>query len=187
MGQHGSVEFHQSLRRGKSSNELESSEKEKPQCQSFRNLGTSGFRGNWFSITINNWVVSSNVVWNWAGTEGEGSVQLSCFVLSNSLWPHGLQHALLPCPSLTSRACSNSCPLSWWCHPTLSSSVIPFSCLQFSSIRVFSNEKWRGRVNISISWSVFSTRNSTCLMHADSEIFWFERAAGHLQPPHLVN
>ena len=45
----------------------------------------------------------------------------------NSLWPHGLQHARLPCPSPTSRACSNSCPSSWWCHPTISSSVIPFS------------------------------------------------------------
>ena len=58
-------------------------------------------------------------------------VQFSCSVVSNSLWPHGLQHARLPCPSLTSRACSNSCPLSWWCHPTISSSVVPFSsCLQ---------------------------------------------------------
>ena len=51
-------------------------------------------------------------------------------VLSNSLWPHGLQHARLPCPSLSPRACSNSCPLSRWCHPTISSSVAPFSCLQ---------------------------------------------------------
>ena len=50
--------------------------------------------------------------------------------MSDSLWPHGLQHARLPCPS-TPRACSNSCPLSPWCHPTVSSSVIPFSsCLQ---------------------------------------------------------
>ena len=49
-------------------------------------------------------------------------------VVSDSLWPHGLQHARLPCflPSLG--ACSNSCPLSWWCRPTISSSVIPFSC-----------------------------------------------------------
>ena len=48
-----------------------------------------------------------------------------------SLWPQGLQHARLPCPSPTPGACSNSCPLSWWCHPTISSSVIPFSsCLQ---------------------------------------------------------
>ena len=58
------------------------------------------------------------------------------------MWPHGLQHTRLPCPSPTPRACSNSCPLSQWCHPTISSSFIPFSsCLQiFPSIRVFSNE-----------------------------------------------
>ena len=59
------------------------------------------------------------------------SVQFSCSVVSNSLQLHGLQHARLPCPSPTSGACSNSCPLSWWCHPTISSSVVPFSsCLQ---------------------------------------------------------
>ena len=48
-------------------------------------------------------------------------------VVSNSLWPHGLQHARLPCPSLSPRVYSNSCPLSQWCHPTISSFVIPFS------------------------------------------------------------
>ena len=59
------------------------------------------------------------------------SVQFSCSVVSNSLWPHGLQHARLPCPSTTPGACSNLCPLSQWCHPTISSSVVPFSsCLQ---------------------------------------------------------
>ena len=48
-----------------------------------------------------------------------------------TLWPHGLQHARLPCPSPTPRAYSNSCPLSLWCHPTISSSALPFSsCLQ---------------------------------------------------------
>ena len=52
-------------------------------------------------------------------------------VMFNSLWPHGLQHAGLPCPSPSSRACSNSCPLSQWCQPTISSSVISFfSCPQ---------------------------------------------------------
>ena len=52
-------------------------------------------------------------------------------VMSSSLWPHGLQHARLPCPSPSPGVCSNSCPLSWWCLPTISSSVIPFSsCLQ---------------------------------------------------------
>ena len=51
--------------------------------------------------------------------------------VSDSLWPHGLQHARLPCPSPTLRACSNSCPSSQWCHPIISSSVVPFSsCLQ---------------------------------------------------------
>ena len=59
------------------------------------------------------------------------SVRLSRSVMSYSLRPDGLQHARLPCPSPTPRACSNACPLSWWCHPTISFSVIPFSfCLQ---------------------------------------------------------
>ena len=58
------------------------------------------------------------------------SVQFSCSVMSDSFRPHGLQHARLPYPSPTPRACSNSCPSSQWCHPTISSSVIPFSsCL----------------------------------------------------------
>ena len=47
--------------------------------------------------------------------------------MSDSLQPHGLQYARLPCPSPTPGACSNSCPLSRWCHPTISSSVVPFS------------------------------------------------------------
>ena len=51
----------------------------------------------------------------------------SCSVMSNSLQPHGLQHARLPCPSPSPGACSNPCPLSQWCHPTISSSVVPFS------------------------------------------------------------
>ena len=53
----------------------------------------------------------------------------STSVLSDSLWPRGLQHARLSCPSPSPRACSNSCPLGQWCHPTISSSVAPFSCL----------------------------------------------------------
>ena len=54
-------------------------------------------------------------------------VHLSCSVMSSCLQPHGLQHARLPCPSPTPRVYSNSSPLSRWCHPTISSSVIPFS------------------------------------------------------------
>ena len=58
-------------------------------------------------------------------------VQFSCSVMSDSLQPHGLQHTRLPCPPPTPGANSNSCPLSQWCHPTISTSVIPFSsCLQ---------------------------------------------------------
>ena len=57
------------------------------------------------------------------------SVAQSCLTLR----PHGLQHTRLPCPSPTPGACSNSCPSSQWCHPTISSSVVPFSsCLQSS-------------------------------------------------------
>ena len=55
------------------------------------------------------------------------SVQFSCSVMSNSFWPHGLQHARLPCPSPTPRACSNLCLWSHWCHPTISSLAVPFS------------------------------------------------------------
>ena len=60
-----------------------------------------------------------------------GSVRFSSSVMSDSLGPHGLQHASLPHPSPTPGASSNSCPSSQWCHPTISSSVVPFSsCLQ---------------------------------------------------------
>ena len=51
-------------------------------------------------------------------------------VVADSLRLHGLQHMRLPCPSPPPRGCSNSCPSSWWCHPTISSSVAPISCLQ---------------------------------------------------------
>ena len=57
---------------------------------------------------------------------GPHSVQFSHSVVSNSFWLHGLQHARPPCPSPTPGACSNSC-LSQWCHPTILSSIIPFS------------------------------------------------------------
>ena len=64
-------------------------------------------------------LLSSNLVW------------FSRSVISNTLQPHGMQHARLPCPSPTPKAYSNSCPSSQWCHPTISSSNIPFSsCLQ---------------------------------------------------------
>ena len=67
----------------------------------------------------------------------EWCVQFSRSVVSDSLPPHGLQHARLPCPSLSPWVCSNSCPSSRWCHPTLCRSLPLLSV--FPSIRVFSN------------------------------------------------
>ena len=55
------------------------------------------------------------------------SVQFSRSVVSDFLWPHESQHAGPPCPSPTPRVHPNSCPSSWWCHPAISSSVVPFS------------------------------------------------------------
>ena len=74
-------------------------------------------------------------VWCWAmvcwGFPGGTLLLFSHSVVSNSLKPHRLQHARLPCPSSSPRVCSNSGPLTRWCHPTISSSVVPFSsCLQ---------------------------------------------------------
>ena len=70
--------------------------------------------------------------WNREVKFGEfSSVQFSCSDMSDSFRPHGLQHTRPPCPSQTSRVYPNSCPLSRWCHPTISSSVVPVSsCLQ---------------------------------------------------------
>ena len=88
------------------------------------------------------------------------SVQLSHSVVSDSLWPHELQHARPPCPSPTPGVYPNPSPLSWWCHPTISSSVIPFfSCPQsfpasgsFQMSQLFA---WGGqRIGVSASASV---------------------------------
>ena len=91
------------------------------------------------------------------------SVQFSCSVVSNSLRPHEPQHARPPCPSPTPRVYSNSCPLSGWCHPTISSSVIPFSsCPQsfpasgsFQMSQLFSSGGQS--IGVSASASVLST------------------------------
>ena len=84
------------------------------------------------------------------------SVQFSLSVMSDSLLPHGLQRARLPCPASTPRACSNSCPLSQWCHPTISSSVIPFfswlhSLAIWSLVQIFSKSSlniWKFSVHV---------------------------------------
>ena len=92
--------------------------------------------GECISHAFNNFFFSfKRVVSYWYSidklTDHTFSHQFSCSVISDYLWPHGLQHARLPCPSPIPKAYSNSCPLSQWCHPTILSSVIPFSsCLQ---------------------------------------------------------
>ena len=96
--------------------------------------------------------------WGWGGWRvslGFSSVAQSCLTLCDRM----LQHARLPCPSPTPRACSNSCPLSLWCHTTISSSVIPFSsCLQsfpasgsFPMSQFFASGGQRIRVSASAS------------------------------------
>ena len=91
---------------------------------------------------------------------GISSVQFSCSVMSDYLWPHELQHTRPPCPSPTPRVHPNPCPLSRWCHPTISSSVIPFSsCPQsfpasgyFQMSQLF-NVKWPKCWNFSFNIS----------------------------------
>ena len=88
-------------------------------------------------IQVTNYILEQNVVWkdihqNLYGSSPEGngnqsSVQFSHSVVSDSLRPHELQQARPPCPSPTPGVHSNSCPLSRWCHPAISSSVVPFS------------------------------------------------------------
>ena len=75
------------------------------------------------------WPISSalNVLFWDAQITGLLSVQFSCSVVSESLWPHEPQHTRPPCPSPTLGVHPNPCPLSWWCHPAISSSVVPFS------------------------------------------------------------
>ena len=76
---------------------------------------------------------SSFLAWRipWTWSLGVQSISVQSLICVWVLWPHGLQHTRPPCPSPTPRACSNSYPSSRWCHPTISSSVIPFSsCLR---------------------------------------------------------
>ena len=77
-------------------------------------------------------LIWSKIIWRQIRRVSFSSVQLSHSVVSDSLWPHRLQNARLPCPSPSPGVYSNSCPWSRWCHPTISSSVFPFSRLQSS-------------------------------------------------------
>ena len=91
------------------------------------------YGNNYSIIIINIWKKKNSILFFSYNIIGYyiHSVPFSHTVMSNSLWPHGLQHTWLPCPSPAPGACSNSCPFSRWCHPTISFSVVPFSsCLQ---------------------------------------------------------
>ena len=94
-------------------------------CKSL--LEISNLRPQWFAEPLGEAAVSDHLCLTPSWLLLEFSVQFSHSVVSDSLWPHGLQHSRPPYPSPTPRVHSNSCPLSQWCHPTISSSVIPFS------------------------------------------------------------
>ena len=102
------------------------------------------------------------------------SFQFSHSVMSHFLWPHGLQHTRPPCPSPTPGACSNSCPLSWQCHPTISSSVVPFfSCLQ--SFLDLSRYFLRSQFFASGGWSISPSNEYSGLI--SFRINWFDLLA----------
>ena len=107
-----------------------------PACTNLSKFKASYY---WYSSSACKWSLNCNkekITHN-----QHNSVQFSCSVTSDSLRPHGLQHSRLSCPSPTPGACSDSHPLSQWCHPTISSSVIPFSsCIQSFPASVFSSE-----------------------------------------------
>ena len=108
-----------------------------PGCLSLRQYSMPHFIHSFFNQWMNNSYVSNTVLdtmkrvhrfgaqvfcfWKWT------SVQFSHSVMSDSLQPHEPQHARPPWPSPTPRVYPNPCPLSWWCHPTISSSIVPFS------------------------------------------------------------
>ena len=101
----------------------------------------------------------------------------SCSVVSNSLRPHGLQHARPPCPSPSLGACSNSCPLIWWCHPAISPSVPFSSCLQPFPASGSSPVSWlalciRWPRYWSFSFSISPYNKYSCLI--SFRIDWFD-------------
>ena len=95
-----------------------------------------------------------------------------------SLWPRGLQHTRLPCPSLLHGVCSNSSPLSRWCHPTISSSVIPFSCPQSSPASECFPKSWfftSGGQSIGACFSISPSNECSGLISFRSD--WFDLLA----------
>ena len=99
----------------------------------------------------------------------------SCSIVFDILWPHGLQHTRLPCPSLSSRVCSNWCPLSQWCYPTIFCFPLLHLPSIFPSIRVFSNEsafhiRWPKNQSFDFSISPYNEYSGLILFRID----WFD-------------
>ena len=99
----------------------------------------SVIKKNTFESVLMKWMNIKPIIWSEVSQKEKDKYNmlccavLSCSIMSDSLQPFGLLHTSLPCPIPSPEACSNSCPLSQWCHPTISFSVIPFSsCLQSS-------------------------------------------------------
>ena len=104
------------------------------------------------------------------------SALFSRLVLSDLLQPRGLQHARLPCPSASPRTCSNSCSLSWWCHPTIWSSVVPFYLQSFPAAGSFpvSHFFTLGGQYWSFSFSISASNEYSELISC--RIDWFDLA-----------
>ena len=125
------------------------------------------------SLNILTGHMSHTVVWQASITVNHPHVFCDCccslfsgLVMSDSLWPHELEHARLPCPSLSPRVCSDSCPLSRWYHPNISSSVTPFSfCPQsflgpgcFPKSQLFAS----GGQRIEVFWDYHTVWSGSC-------------------------
>ena len=111
--------------------------------------------------------------------KGTVSVQFSCSVVSDSLWPHGLLHNRSPCPSQTNGVFSSSCPLSQWCHPTISSSVVPFSSQTFTFSISPSNE-YSGLISFRMDWLdllAFQDTLKSLLQHHSSKASILQHSA----------
>ena len=108
----------------------------------------------------------------WVCTVIQCSVQFSRSVVSDSLWPHELQHARPPCPSPTPRVHSNSRPSSLWCHPAISSSVVPFSSCPQSLPA--SESTLHMRSSSAVTFNSMATHSSTLVWR----IPWMEEPGG---------
>ena len=95
-------------------------------------------------------------------------VLLSCSVVPDSLWCHGLQHSRFPCPSLSPRVCSNWCPLTWWCHLTILSSVIYMICKYFLPL----SRQCFNFIHSSSCGSFLVWHSLTCLFWFFNFYFW---------------